>query len=108
MLPPTPRRHSQPEPARILRGASGESEPGVAHGRSDGRAALSGADRALARRRAPKPVDPCPSDTRTPSPQGLTRLSVPMMILLANSVGTGRSPLTPPPRSDRLPFGDPR
>jgi hypothetical protein len=38
------------------------------------------ADRALARRRAPKLVDPCPSDTGTPSPQGLTRLSVPMIV----------------------------
>ena len=37
-------------------------------------------DRALARRRAPKLVDPCPSDTGPPSPQGLTRLSVPMIV----------------------------
>ena len=28
----------------------------------------------------PKLVDPCPSDTGTPSPQGLTRLSVPMIV----------------------------
>src|SRR4051812_11031234 len=38
------------------------------------------ADRALARRRAPKLVDPCPSDTGPPSPQGLTRLPVPMIV----------------------------
>ena len=38
------------------------------------------ADDALTRGRAPKIVGLCPSDAGTPSPMGLTRLSVPMIV----------------------------
>ncbi len=52
----------------------------VGAGRPDGQGACFRARSRLASGLAPKLIGLCPSDTGTPGPQGLTRLSVPMIV----------------------------